>query len=771
MIAKIYSEVLMKINHVDYRMNCLKSLTIGHDEQVYTCYGVPSTLMDFKTYEYLARLLPIFPYILADDHIRNQVIASIAVEYTETATREYYKRACELKSYEKTEPAYGTFSEWYNVNPDSLNELVEHGCARPQYGHAMGAKIANGIIDLLNQSSHSTGKGKKDLVADNIDKIQEIFSLTKDETEIFILCIMRRNSFNVDKIIDRLLDLTTGPYRGMSFINQPQVIAWCTGIPLHDVVKCLLPTSTLRRCWLISSEGDPPIDLLQYIVGINNQPLEGMYFKRFRGGAIPLSMHGQKQSQINLLVDLLSKPQKGERTHILFHGTPGTGKTELAHSLATHLGLDTVEISQGSEAHLEGQVQMSGVESNTLFRFRAIEGARRLASTEKSLYIIDEADMLFTIEKTHINRALDNCEGCYIWITNSISKADPSTLRRFDYSIEFSPLTKIQRERVWESTLVQKGLTSLIDPEEVKLYAERYEISAGGVDVALRNIKRLSNSINVIPELLDAHVALLGFAKNSKQTTQLDSPVYSLEGLNITGNIQLAINAANSFAENMEICDKRSFMRNMTFLLYGAPGTGKTEFAKYLARSIGRKLIIKSVSDIQDKYVGETEKNLRRAFDEAEKEGTVLFFDEADSFLGSRDGAHNSWEVSQVNEMLSLMESFKGILICASNFEGNLDSASRRRFHFKLEFNYLDNKGKQIFWDIFFGNCQKSDMLDPLILKRLHQLQNLAPGDFKACYMRVAYLNAETRTPSICLAALEDEIRSKDGKQFKHMGF
>ena len=253
---------------------------------------------------------------------------------------------------------------------------------------------------------------------------------------------------------------------------------------------------------------------------------------------------------------------------------------------------------------------------------------------------------------------------------------------------------------------------------------------------------------------------------------KVDAPRYSLEGLNIRGDVQLALTSAQRFSDRLTAgIDSGSFVRNMTVLLYGPPGTGKTEFAKHLARSLGRKLMLKRVSDIQDKYVGETEKNIQRAFAEAEEEGAVLFFDEADSFLGNREGAQRSWEISQVNEMLSRMESFKGILVCATNFEGSLDPASRRRFHFKLEFGYLESAGKRAFWDIFFGGEGSVAVLDPACQARLDRFAKLAPGDFKAAIMRLGYLDLQERTAERCLMALEEELRAKDASQFKTMGF
>ena len=123
--------------------------------------------------------------------------------------------------------------------------------------------------------------------------------------------------------------------------------------------------------------------------------------------------------------------------------------------------------------------------------------------------------------------------------------------------------------------------------------------------------------------------------------------------------------------------------------LYGPPGTGKTAWAHHLAHRMGVPMRSARASDLIDCYVGETEKHLARLFTEARDEGALLFLDEADSFLQDRANAHRSWEITQVNEMLTQMEAFEGVFVCATNLVDSLDRASLRRFAMKVEFRAL----------------------------------------------------------------------------------
>lgn len=96
---------------------------------------------------------------------------------------------------------------------------------------------------------------------------------------------------------------------------------------------------------------------------------------------------------------------------------------------------------------------------------------------------------------------------------------------------------------------------------------------------------------------------------------------------------------------------------------YGPPGTGKTAFGHWLAQELGKTLMVKRVSDLVSPYVGTTEQNLAQAFDRAQQEDAVLLLDEVDSFLQDRRKARQSWEVTAVNEMLTQMESYRGLFI------------------------------------------------------------------------------------------------------------
>ena len=244
--------------------------------------------------------------------------------------------------------------------------------------------------------------------------------------------------------------------------------------------------------------------------------------------------------------------------------------------------------------------------------------------------------------------------------------------------------------------------------------------------------------------------------KSEKADASIDiSPDYALEGLNLKSDIPLEkiIAAVKNFRDGTrrpEVDRPR-----MSILLSGIPGGGKTAFARYLAKEVGAKLRSCRASDLLSKWIGESEKALASAFRTAASENEILFLDEVDSFLMSREGAIHSWESSGVNELLQQMEAFPGVLIAATNLADNLDAASLRRFTFKLQLDYLTDEGKRIFYARYF----KSE-LSETEAKRLDRIDNLAPGDFRTVKERLFYV-CENETNADRLSALEAEASAK----------
>lgn len=194
------------------------------------------------------------------------------------------------------------------------------------------------------------------------------------------------------------------------------------------------------------------------------------------------------------------------------------------------------------------------------------------------------------------------------------------------------------------------------------------------------------------PDIMDVDTVSLTDCEN-KPTKKM---YYNQEERNQVGRLE-AILDEDSIRKIFERMKENGLRTGITYLFYGAPGTGKTETVYQLAKQSGRKIMEVDVAKLRDSYVGETEKNVRELFVNyrtacSENDRMpILLFNEADAILGKRmDGAVKAidrMENSVQNILLQELESFSGILIATTNLEGNLDTAFERRFLFKVRFS------------------------------------------------------------------------------------
>ena len=189
----------------------------------------------------------------------------------------------------------------------------------------------------------------------------------------------------------------------------------------------------------------------------------------------------------------------------------------------------------------------------------------------------------------------------------------------------------------------------------------------------------------------------------------------------------------------------------ISFCLQGPPGTGKSAFVRYLAERAGLEVVQKRASDLMSKWVGGTEKQIAEAFAEARDAGSFLVFDEADSLLADRRFADRSWEVSQVNEMLTWMENHPLPFACTTNFGEHLDTATLRRFVFKVTLDYLAPEQVDAAFQRFFA------LPPPAGLTRLTAL---TPGDFAVVRRRADALG-RLEDPEALSAMLREECNAK----------
>jgi len=181
-------------------------------------------------------------------------------------------------------------------------------------------------------------------------------------------------------------------------------------------------------------------------------------------------------------------------------------------------------------------------------------------------------------------------------------------------------------------------------------------------------------------------------------------------------------------------------------LFAGASGTGKTMAAEVLANELRLDLYRIDLSSVVSKYIGETEKNLRRIFDAAESGGAILLFDEADALFGKRSevkDSHDRYANIEVSYLLQRMEAYRGLAILTTNLKSALDTAFLRRIRFVVQFPFPDAAQRAEIWRRVFPPGAPVEALDIEKLARL----NVAGGNIRTIALNAAFLAADAGEP------------------------
>lgn len=643
---------------------------------------------------------------------------------------------------------------------DSLDEIF-----RVIWNFKAGRERCRIVLDSIRGYLEAEcGRASDDPLEKRFRELRRILKLSELETEIAMVAYV---------FDETCLDW---PCR-VEDREKPLYYAMALDRSYAEVSKALSAKGRLRKFEVLDDDWDFNSRTLgNYMDGTENEAIERRFYKKIDlRGSLPLAFYGDLATQDGVIIQRLLSASRG-RCNILLYGAPGTGKTSFARTLCQSVGRRAYEVRQGEEDgnNMKAEARMVGIQI-----------ANEQEESAESVLIVDEADELLRgsscgfglfgidlggrTEKGVTNSILDDMRIPAIWISNAPAEAmDASVRRRFAYSVCFEELNATQRVSIWRNLVKKYGMSGLISETRIEDYAIKYETSAGGIALVLESIRQMSPGKDevdgLIENLMKPHCKLMGVKEGGRLLLAKD---YSLEGLNIKGNIGLekiesSVRNYLNAGFNVASVDKP----RMNLLLFGPPGTGKTEFVKYLGKTLDRKVLVKKTSDILDMYVGNTEKKIAEAFRQAEVEHAILFFDEIDGLVQDREGASQSWQVTQVNELLQQMENFGGVMIAATNLRKNLDPAIMRRFTFKLEFDYLDDGGKKLFFERMFKT-----VLMPEEYAELRQLANLAPGDFRTVRQEQFYLDVQP-TNSERIAALRAECAlKKGGKRPARIGF
>lgn len=601
---------------------------------------------------------------------------------------------------------------------------------------------------------------------DNLSRLSGLLSLSEVDQHLLAFAVMLHN--------ERLLDDVADVLGGLIPPKVPRALAGILDLPESQVREALEPKGLLARTGLLTLSGDRRATLTQWLDLLS----EDVGQQLLRPGVEPLALlqnsvhqpvaghlrmqdYAHAEASIRVLLPYLRHALENRKVgvNVLVYGPPGTGKTQLTRTLAKEVGCALYEVACDDE---------DGDPIEARQRLTAYRAAQSFFVRQRALIVFDEVEDVFSVDphrserrtaassrKGWITRALEENPLPTIWLTNSLAGIDAALVRRFDLVFELAVPPRTQRREI-----VRNACGDLLDTAGIERMATIEALAPAVIRRAADVVLAVQQNLNpkdwapslehLVAQTLEAQ------GHGPLPARQADLPVSGYDPAFIQADADLAAVAQGlRNAPSGRLC------------LYGPPGTGKTAYGQWLARQLERPLLIKRASDLMSKYVGETERNLARAFTEARMQQAVLMIDEVDSFLRDRRGASHSWEVTEVNEMLTQMESFDGVFVASTNLVDGLDAAALRRFDLKVKFDYL---APDQAWRLFLRRCRELalPMVEETMKPRLDRLHGLTPGDFAATVRRHRF------QPFKCveglLKALEQEMTLK-GQKRSVLGF
>jgi DNA polymerase III delta prime subunit len=326
------------------------------------------------------------------------------------------------------------------------------------------------------------------------------------------------------------------------------------------------------------------------------------------------------------------------------------------------------------------------------------------------------------------------------WIPENIEKT-------FDwYPIEVTPPDFFDRRMIWAKWLEHFNLKE----SDLDSIAGRYTFNENRIIKTARHLKLTNDNGNLDFNGIVKACAIQGSNRLPRYSKKI-SPHYSWDDLVLPDEKYQHLKEVCHTLKNKHIVyfrwgfDKKLALgRGINILFTGPSGTGKTMTAEVIASDLGLDLHKVDLSSVVSKYIGETEKNLSKIFEEADSGNTILFFDEADALFGKRSevkDAHDRYANIEINYLLQKMEEHESVIILSSNFGKNIDDAFLRRMQFTVEFPFPDKKCREIIWRKIYP--EKTPLSGELNFRFLSKKINVSGGNIKNIALASAFLAAE----------------------------
>jgi len=567
--------------------------------------------------------------------------------------------------------------------------------------------------------------------------LSRLFNLSRFERDLLLLCAGMELDTSVASLCAQ-----GDPHRpfptfalALALFDEP---AW-------DVLS---PERPLRRWRLIeiNQPGHMPLTvsplraderIVNYIKGLNylDDRLAPMLFP-LNLGAFNTTLPASQKEAVDLIVRHLRRGRTNWYLPIIQLVGSDVQSKQLVAAHVTHaLGLRLLRLPTGL-------MPSHAPELETLARL--IE--REMALWPFAVYV-DQQDLEKSAMKDansqSLQRLLARSNGIFFLDTQDVN-SDLNAVGRGMLTLDINRPTPAEQQFAWRELLGQDA-----GDEPVRL-ASQFDLNIASIH------EIVENTLNEEPDLdgervWDACLAMTRprldvLAQNIKPKATWDDIVLPESELSLLRQIAGQVGHRHTVYEDWGFAAKRTRGLSINALFAGESGTGKTMAAEVIANDLRLNLFRIDLSAVVSKYIGETEKNLRRLFDAAEDGGAILFFDEADALFGKRSevkDSHDRYANIEINYLLQRIESYRGLAILATNMKSSLDQAFMRRIRFIVEFAPHGHVERKAIWQKIFPPQTRTVGLD---YQRLANL-NLNGGSINNVAINAAFLAAQAGSP------------------------
>ena len=630
----------------------------------------------------------------------------------------------------------------YGITPaEALSHLQKAEDDKEENKSALNPELAAGLATRVERSG-------REAVPLPLVTLQRVFSLSRFEVDILLTCLLPELYPGLCKVFGFLQDDATQTYPATGFLLD----LYCHNQEERSIARQVFhPGSPLKNWDLLAPIGDEAISpllkrafrvderIVTYLLG-NQQ-----YDERL-SGIISMTEPGlpaQPPRHATELKHLVDGVMATEGRIVTLAGKDTDGIQEFIEATAATLGWKIISTPL---ALLHRQNEWNTKLTGLLLREAVLQPA---------VLVLHDADRRSgepLPDALPLKRLLARKGVLVFYLGTGLSFGDHGFETRVRHiQLDFPAPGAAERVQSWMAAIEKFNLPWT--EQTAEQLAMNYRIPQSRISVVLQHLRlRLNGSARDPEHSLDLLRQLMSeyLRQPLDEVAKRIEPAFGWEDLilprTVTDHLRAYRNMiAHQFTvyEKWRLGSKMPRGRGAVALFSGSSGTGKTMAAEVIARDLGINLYRIDLAGLVSKYIGETEKNIKKVFDNAGS-NTLLFFDEADSLFGRRTeikDSHDRYANLEVNYLLQRLEDHDGPVVLATNIRKNLDEAFLRRIHFIIEFPQPSDSLRRIIFQKYLPSTMP--LAEDIDLDFLAEHFEISGGDIKNAAVQAAFMAAE----------------------------